>query len=396
MPIISFQVKDIMVLLLLISLFHVDEIQSQKAFYIGHSLSDQIPDMVKSLAGDHPDVSFQWAYQSIPGAPLRWQWERKEANDYDANPPQFFPFYHPSGGLPSGTFDMLVLTEGVPRYGDLIEETYQYTDSFFRYANAFNPGIRVYLYEDWHCILSGTPTECDFDVDSNPWRQRIEDDLPMWESVVDTINARYNPVEPVCLIPAAQGLAQVYDSIYAGNMPGLNAIDDLFSDRIHLNDIGKYFVACVHFSTLFEVSPVGLTHQLQHWWGGEFEPPNPELALKFQQMAWSIANSYRGSCLSNTTTIAASTPNRSQPTLTYFPNPVKHAAIIQFTIPAKTRVEITLFEMMGSVKEVLLNEILVEGDHQIRMDCNEVYPGTYFLQMKAGNEYLTKKLIAVN
>jgi hypothetical protein len=396
MPIISFQVKDIMVLLLLICLFHVDEIQSQKAFYIGHSLSDQIPDMVKSLADDHPDVSFQWAYQSIPGAPLRWQWERKEANDYDANPPQFFPFYHPSGGLPSGTFDMLVLTEGVPRYGDLIEETYQYADSFFRYANAFNPGIRVYLYEDWHCILSGTPTGCDFDVDSNPWRQRIEDDLPMWESVVDTLNARYNPVEPVCLIPAAQGLAQVYDSIYAGNMPGLNAIDDLFSDRIHLNDIGKYFVACVHFSTLFEVSPVGLTHQLQHWWGGEFEAPAPELALKFQEIAWSIANTYPGSCLSNTTNVEQRHNRDQKVTLHSYPNPFQYATTVQFEIPVSEHVQISLLDLFGKKRRILLDQKMPKGQHTFQLKREGLVSGTYLCQLKIGNVLLTKKLMIMN
>jgi hypothetical protein len=270
-----------------------------KAFYIGHSLSDQIPDMVKSLADDHPDVGFDWAYQSIPGAPLRWQWQRKDANDYEGNPPYYYAFYNQEGGLPSGGFDIMVLTEAVPRHWSEwgIFETYQYADSFFVYANTYNPNIKVYLYEDWHCILSGTPTGCDYDIDSNPWRQRIDDDLPMWESVVDTLNARFSPTNPVCLIPATQGLAHVYDSIYAGVMPGLSDINDLFSDNIHLNDVGKYFVACVHFSTIFGTSPIGLTNQLKVWWGGNFEAPTPELALKFQQIAWEVSNTYTQSSL---------------------------------------------------------------------------------------------------
>ncbi|HMU05804.1 MAG TPA: hypothetical protein PJ990_19355, partial [Saprospiraceae bacterium] len=36
--------------------------QEVKAFYIGHSLSDQIPDMVQSLADDHENTEFDWAY----------------------------------------------------------------------------------------------------------------------------------------------------------------------------------------------------------------------------------------------------------------------------------------------------------------------------------------------
>lgn len=274
------------------------EAQSPRTFYVGHSLSDQIPDMVQSLSNDHQDVDFSWVYQSIPGAPLRWQWDRKDLNDCYIIEPNYYCFFHPEFGLPSGDFDALVLTESVPRYMDIINETYSYADSFYHYAIAHNPNTKVYLYEDWHCLLSGTPTQCDYDIDSNPWRQRLEDDLSMWESVVDTLNARYNPDSPVCLIPVGQGLAALYDSIEAGVIPDVMEIEDIFSDNIHLNDVGKYYAACIHFAMIHETSPVGLTNQLQVWWGGDFDAPSPELALKFQEMAWETVNRYPNTCLS--------------------------------------------------------------------------------------------------
>lgn len=284
---------------LIFSLVFLCDLQSQdyKAFYVGHSLSDQIPDMVKSLAADHYSADFDWVYQSIPGAPLRWQWDRKDAMDYYPIDPHYYGFYDTDYGLPAGNYDILVLTESVPRYVDIIAETYQYADSFYRYAMQYNPDLRVYLYEDWHCVLSGTPTGCDYDVDSNPWRQRLADDLPMWESVVDTLNARFQPAIPVCMIPAGQGLAMLYDSIQAGVVPDLDSIQDIFSDNIHLTDVGKYFIACIHFATLYETSPVGLTNQLHYWWGGEFDPPSAALALKFQEIAWEAVLTYPNACL---------------------------------------------------------------------------------------------------
>lgn len=275
--------------------------QEVKAFYIGHSLSDQIPDMVQSLADDHENTEFDWVYQSIPGAPLRWQWQRKDLNDYGINPPYYYGFYHPTGGLPSGDVDVLVLTESVPRHWTEwgIYETYQYADSFYLYAKEFNPDIKVYLYEDWHCLNSGTPTGCPYDINSNPWRQRITDDLPMWESVVDSLNKRHTPEEKVCLIPAAQGLAKLYDEIEAGNVPGISHIGDLFSDDIHLTDIGKYFVACIHFATIFERSPEGLTNQSKVWWGGDFNAPTEEQAAVFQKIAWQTVIDYPKTCVQN-------------------------------------------------------------------------------------------------
>lgn len=287
---------------ILLTHFNNTNAQTPKAFYVGHSLSDQIPDMVQSLSNDHSEVDFSWVYQSIPGAPLRWQWERLYAQDYYPIDPHYYGFYDETHGLAAGDFDILVLTESVPRYWDIIEDTYQYADSFFNYAMAYNANLRVYLYEDWHCILSGTPTACDYDIDSNPWRQRLTDDLPMWESVVDTLNARYHPDVPVCLIPAGQGLAALYDSIQIGAMPDISSINDIFSDNIHLNDVGKYYVACIHFAMIHETSPVGLTNQLQVWWGGNFEAPSPALALKFQEMAWTVVNNYPNSCLTTTNT----------------------------------------------------------------------------------------------
>lgn len=300
--------------------------QSPRTFYIGHSLSDQIPDMVQSLSNDHNAVDFSWVYQSIPGAPLRWQWDRKEEDDYTPIPPNYYGFYDQNHGLPAGDFDVLVLTEAVPRYSEIIDETYAYADSFYQYASSFNRDIQVYLYEDWHCLLSGTPTGCHYDVNSNPWRQRLDDDLSMWESVVDTLNARHTPDNPVCLIPAGQGLAALYDSIQLGLIPDILMMDDLFSDDIHLNDLGKYFIACIHFAVIHKTSPVGLTNQLQVWWGGDFEAPSPELALKFQEIAWETVLKYPKNCLEVNT---SSDVQLEADSISVFPNPASYAFIIE-------------------------------------------------------------------
>jgi len=362
--------------------------QSPKTFYIGHSLSDQIPDMVQSLSDDHAEVDFSWIYQSIPGAPLRWQWDRKDAMDYNLNPPRFYGFYDTNGGLPVGDFDVLVLTESVPRYQSIIDETYQYADSFYNYALSHNPNLRVYLYEDWHCLLSGTPTGCDYDVDANSWRQRLDDDLSMWESVVDTLNQRFAPATPVCLIPAGQGLAALYDSIQVGAIPGIGSINDLFSDNIHLNDVGKYFVACIHFSMLHGVSPVGLTNQLQVWWGGDFDPPSPALALKFQQMAWEVSNSYPNTCLAVTT--AATDVNLEVDCFSLVPNPTTDVFEIEGLLSNYT---IDILDAAGMVYQTVTNT-----GSRVEIDINDLPSGLYFIRIvnNANNTISMEKILKLN
>jgi len=345
--------------------------QSPKTFYVGHSLSDDIPDMVQSLSDDHTIVDFSWVYQSIPGAPLRWQWDRKAAMDYTATPPHIYGFYDENHGLPAGNFDVLVLTESVPRQIAYIDETYAYADSFYRYATTYNPDLRVYLYEDWHCLQSGTPTGCAYDVDSNPWRQRLEDDLAMWESVVDTLNARFHPDPPVCMIPAAQGLATLYDSIQVGAMPGLSQISDIFTDDIHLTEVGKYYIACIHFAMIHETSPVGLTHQLKNRWQNNYSAPSPALALKFQEMAWETVIRYPKSCARVTTAVDVQLESDG---LTLMPNPTADVFEIQGLIG---QYDIVILNSSGQVYQTLST-----SDDRIELSLETLPMGLYFIKIE--------------
>lgn len=368
--------KYLLILIVAMLSFVSLKAQDTRAFYIGHSLSDQIPDMVASLSQNHSEVSFNnWVYQSIPGAPLRWQWQRKDAQDYNPIHPFHYGFYHNQYGLKSGEFDVLVLTESVPRHWTEwgINETYQYADSFLVYARNYNRDIKIYLYEDWHCIKSGTPTGCDYDIDSNPWRQRLDDDLPMWESVVDTLNSRYPSENPVCLIPAAYGLGKLSDAIDAGAVAGLSSYEDLFSDDIHLNDIGKYFVACVHFSMLHNKSPLGLTNKLNNMWGNPFDAPTPEQARIFQEIAWQTANEYPKTCLKNDINAVAEVL-KNHNDIYLFPNPGAGQISLQID---DFDTEIIIYDYQ--MKEILKTRGSV-------FDSNKLPIGIYFV--KIANKFL--------
>lgn len=341
--------------------------QHLNTFYIGHSLSDGVVDMVNSLSADDPEVGMTFKYQTIPGSPLRWNWQAKERNDYGINLPFYSGFYDEEHGLPAGDFDVLVLTESVPRFLSIIDDTYQYADSFFVYATHHNPDIQIYIYEVWHCIKSGTPTECDYDIDATPWRQRLSDDLPMWESIVDTLNARFNPINPVCLIPAGQGLATLYDSIYANAIPGITSVDQLFLDDIHISDLTKYFVACIHFSMIHGKSPVGLTHQLHNMWGGAYPPLSEAQALKFQEIAWEVVNRYPNSCLRETT---SSIDNRDKAIdIQVYPNPANDRLFVKSEKPLN---EITIYNTLGKV-------ILTSNANNINI--GHLSQGMYILKM---------------
>lgn len=262
-----------------------------KVFYVGHSLSDYIPEMLKSLSAQEEKTTVSFGYQAIPGSPLSYNYNEITRKEYTDIPGCFrFAFTRTDNGLASGQYTHLVLTESVPRHTSSIEDTYTSVDDFYNYAKQYNPDIRTYFYEVWHCINSGTPTGCDYDRNSNPFRQRLTDDLPMWKGVVDQFNEKHKPKYPMKLIPGGQAVAMLYDEIAAGRVPGVTTINDVFEDDIHGNNILRYLVSCVHYAVLLQESPEGLSSNLTSCWGGVFPdlPLSAALTAKLQSIAKSV------------------------------------------------------------------------------------------------------------
>jgi hypothetical protein len=267
------------------------------AFYVGHSLTSDIPDMVQSLA-QSAGRQFSFKEQFIPGAPLRWQWN--EGRNHRGEP-QFQANFDQA--LPSGQFNVLVVTDSVPRGGGSSEsETSEYLARFHAFALEHNPACKVYYYETWHHITSGTPQNSEYDKESPrrtlPWRERLDADAAMWDSIVagaNKINAGKSP--PIGIIPAGRALARFEDAVRAGQVPGITSTADYFDDEIHLNPYGKYLVACVHYAVLFNQSPEGLPGEVKGRWGASYwntpnwqkkqwPAPDPKAIALMQRIAW--------------------------------------------------------------------------------------------------------------
>ncbi len=248
-----------------------DEKMNIRAFYIGHSLTSDIPSMTKAVVESDGKTRFSFRHQDIPGAPLRWQWQEKDRkSDFE---PQYGGRYHIH--LPKGDFNVVVLTDSVPRGGEELEaETVDYLGRFTDFARKHRPDVRIYYYETWHHLTSGTPENSEYDTASPrrhlKWRERLDADKAMWEAIVRKINEKHPGEHPVRIIPSGQVLAAVHDAILKGEIPGWTKIGDLFSDEIHLNHYGKYIVALSHYAVLTGRTPVGLSADIKDVWGGKY------------------------------------------------------------------------------------------------------------------------------
>ncbi len=79
-----------------------------------------------------------------------------------------------------------------------------------------------------------------------------------------------------------------------------------------------------------------------------------------------------------------------------FPNPFNPVTNIKFSIPELSNVNITVFDILGRVVEVPVNEQLKPGNFEINIDGTNYTSGTYFYRMTAdGNVIDTKKFVII-
>lgn len=259
-------------------------IGARSLFLVGHSLVNfDMPSMLNGIARSLGKVH-SYGQQIINGATLSSNWKNGDrAQGVNARE-----------AIPGGGYDALVITEAVPLDNHLRRSnTDQYARLFYELAVGANPSAEVFLYETWHCVDSGTGVGCPYDSgDDVDWRERLRRDLGKWQGIVDRVNAGGGG-RPMRLIPAGQALGRLVDEVEAGRVPGLSSRRDLFADHIHLNDVGNYFVALVHYAVLYGADPSGAAEQTSNTWGTPFTPPPPGSAEALQRIAWEVAGAYR-------------------------------------------------------------------------------------------------------
>ncbi|MEL6702024.1 MAG: hypothetical protein AAFO58_10160, partial [Pseudomonadota bacterium] len=201
---------------------------TDKALFIGHSLVGPVmPAIFNAFMSDQGSVVRADA-QVINGAPLRYNWDNGPSAE-GVNAREV---------LPSGDYGSVIVTEAIPLDQQLLwNDPAGYAKRYYDLALSANPNTRFYLYETWHYIGD----------DPQVWRDQISADQSSWQGIIDYVNQNAPAGTPEALvIPAGQAMGNLHDAIVAGQVPGLTSIRDLFSDDIHLNNLGHWFVAAIH------------------------------------------------------------------------------------------------------------------------------------------------------
>jgi len=76
-----------------------------------------------------------------------------------------------------------------------------------------------------------------------------------------------------------------------------------------------------------------------------------------------------------------------------YPNPVTNLVNIDFSLPEKGKLSISLYQANGMLLNKIIDQIFDAGDHQIDFNTDHLSSGIYLIKFRSGNDSQTIKLI---
>lgn len=265
------------------------------AFYSGHSLSEGVPEVVEQIArslGHRLNFEVQVLSYSllrqrtkgeVPSA-SDWPGYRAGQNRGGAGLNVAEELRQPRRLAPGDKYDVLVVTErhDLPAIARK-ERTAFYLTDMAKHLLAGNPDAEVLLYHTWLHLDPDAPW---------PWIDYERAVAPMWECVASRVNLdlpAHGDGPRVRVLPGGSALAELAAALWDGKVPGVAdsapraRVRLLFSDTVHMSDMGRYYIALVHYAVLFGRSPEGAAIPA---------PLSSETGRYMQTLAWQFVTSY--------------------------------------------------------------------------------------------------------
>ncbi|MEI4264213.1 hypothetical protein [Roseovarius sp. D0-M9] len=257
---------------------------STRVVHSGHSLTDPIVPVLDTMVGavgQHEARGRVMDRSTIPGSPMDWRWNHRNK-------------YLPDARHDIADYDLLVITERTSLSGTLPwHDSENMALRWFIHAwtqGNEGAGAETILYATWVNTDSGS----DFgDHQNDPeghltFRKRMPLEMARWQGIADHVNVnRPNGSPPMRVIPGPLIMAAVHDAIDSGKAPGLDRIEDLFLDTIHLNGQGAYLIALAHLAVIYGYDPRDLPSGR-----GRVEVPAPATAVWMKKLVYDVLRDY--------------------------------------------------------------------------------------------------------
>jgi photosystem II stability/assembly factor-like uncharacterized protein len=76
-----------------------------------------------------------------------------------------------------------------------------------------------------------------------------------------------------------------------------------------------------------------------------------------------------------------------------YPNPFKNHTTFRFTLRQPTHVKLSIYNVLGELKEIVLDEYMTNGNHSVNWDANNISSGLYFYRIESVDFSLTKTFL---
>lgn len=76
-----------------------------------------------------------------------------------------------------------------------------------------------------------------------------------------------------------------------------------------------------------------------------------------------------------------------------YPNPFNPTTQISYTLPKASTVTLTVYDILGQQRAMLVNEKQEAGEHSVSWNALNIPSGVYFYRIVAGNFVQTKKMV---
>ena len=227
--------------------------QTKRIFLIGNSVTDGInyggfSNM--ALSQGHTHI---WARHMIPGSPLYYLWDDRFNNGGFT----VAPYYGPGHAFPNYDWDAVTLQP----FDRGIEGEEGDKTAMLNYAGILkdrNPDVQLYIYSRYPRCPGG---------DSQIGIVAAEQWTTLWNRTDGAQESRkyfedlmvaFNSTDKgglnkgALLIPVGDVMHALNEKAMAGEIPGITRIWDVYSDGIHVNNIGSYIIMGTFYSTIYK------------------------------------------------------------------------------------------------------------------------------------------------
>lgn len=126
--------------------------------------------------------------------------------------------------------------------------------------------LQTYIYSRYPRVPNGktqfTATKEDWD---NLWLGTYgaggqnEEKKSFFIDLLNTVRGANLLAKPTCITPVGDVMYELNQKMFAGSIPGYNDIWDLYSDGIHMNNVGSFVLGSTFFATMYKQDPRGIT-----------------------------------------------------------------------------------------------------------------------------------------